>query len=49
MGFTLSVFGFGFGVGLPDLKMPASPIEVKLVTQRVLDPMYVRRHVCVCL
>jgi hypothetical protein len=35
--FTLSVFGFG--VGLPDIKMPSSAIEVKLVTQRVLDPM----------
>lgn len=39
--FTLSVFGFG--VGLPDIKMPSSAIEVRLVTQRVIDPMYVRR------
>lgn len=35
--FTLSVFGFG--VGLPDIRMP-SPIEVKLVTQRVVDPIH---------
>jgi len=26
---------------IPDLQMPTSPIEVKLVYQRVLDPMYV--------
>lgn len=29
------------GLTLPDLQMPTSPIEVKLVYQRVLDPMYV--------
>lgn len=31
---------FGFGVGLPDIRMPSAPIEVKLVTQRVLDPIH---------
>ena len=37
--FTLSIFGFG--IGLPDVRMPSSAIEVRLVTQRVIDPMYV--------
>jgi hypothetical protein len=40
-GFTLNVFGFGLvALPLPDIRMPASAIEVKLVTQRVIDPIH---------
>jgi len=40
-GFTLNVFGFGVvALPLPDIRMPTSAIEVRLVTQRVIDPIH---------
>ena len=39
--FVFHLLGLSIPLPLPDLIMPSSPIEAKLLYQRVIDPMYV--------